>query len=259
MPQNPTPMKKLLSLFLVIIILLSGCQKESTYTSGGNKPGEIEEKESLDFVTFKDGSLPVGWKTYSWEITTIGFDDGFSLKSANPTAIVATTKTMHAPAYIQFYTKGENIDLYIDEEKAKVLVFEEVGTWKKSIYPIDSGKHTFTWQTEGALKYLDAVSFLFAELPEVELLNGSYTTFTSAILKGNVISHGNHPIIAQGVCWSKNRNPTIADNKTSNYTGLGLYTSCINNLTSQTTYYVRAYATNQVGTGYSEQTSFKTK
>ena len=254
-------MKKTVTLLiLTIIFVLSGCQKDPTYTPGGGNPGVIEEKESADFVTFEKGPLPDGWKTYTWEIATIGFDDGYSLKSANPIAIVAATKTMHDYAYIQFYTKGENIDLYIDDVKAEALVSEEVGTWIKSIYPFDPGKHVFTWQTEGALKYLDAVSFLKAQLPEVELVRNAYSiTSTNAVLDGNVKSHGNRPILARGVCYSKNQNPTIDDEKTTNGTGLGSFTSYLGKLTPQTTYYVRAYATNKVGTVYSGEVHFTTK
>ena len=156
-------MKKLFTLLIVtIIIVLYGCQKDPKFTTSPyDGPSVLDTVESPDFVTFKAGLLPNGWKTYSWEITHIGFDDEFSLKSANPLAIVATTKTMRAPAYIQFYTKGENIDFLIDDVQVEALVSEPVGTWEKRIYPIDSGKHIFTWQTEGALKLLDAVSFYY--------------------------------------------------------------------------------------------------
>ena len=254
-------MKKLFILLVTIIFVSNSCQKDSKFTTTPyDGPSVLDTVESSGFVTFKDGPLPDGWKTYTWEITNIGFDDGFSLKSANPIAIVATTKTMHAPAYIQFYTKGEKIDLYIDDVKVEALVSEEVRTWKKCIYPFDAGKHTFTWQTEGALKYLDAVSFLNAQLPEIELVRDAYSiTPTKAVLKGNVISHGNHPIIARGVCWSKDQNPTIDNNTTINSSGLGFFTSYLANLEPHTYYYVRAYATNKVGTVYSEQSYFTTK
>ncbi|MCL2246917.1 MAG: hypothetical protein FWC10_07385 [Lentimicrobiaceae bacterium] len=119
--------------------------------------------ESPDFVTFTDGKFPDSWITYSWEtVTTLGYDDTFSLKSANyPTATVYTNKTMHAKAYVQFYTQGENIDLYIDDEKAKALSMSSAGTWNKWIYAVDSGKHAFKWQADGALKYLDAIKFYY--------------------------------------------------------------------------------------------------
>jgi len=124
------------------------------------------EKESPDFVTFANGKLPEGWITYSWEVANIGYDDDYSLKSANPFATVFTKKTMNADGYVQFYTKGENIDLYIDDadEKAQPLLSEPVERdWVKWIYPVDSGKHAFRWQTYGVLKYLDAIIFYYDE------------------------------------------------------------------------------------------------
>jgi uncharacterized protein (TIGR02145 family) len=66
-------------------------------------------------------------------------------------------------------------------------------------------------------------------------------------------SDGGSNIISSGVCWSVNSNPTLANNKTSDYTGSTLVESSINGLTPNTTYHVRAYATNAVGTAYSEQ------
>jgi hypothetical protein len=60
--------------------------------------------------------------------------------------------------------------------------------------------------------------------------------------------------------WSENENPTIEHNMgiTFDGTGTGQFTSHITNLNPNTTYYVRAYATNSVGTGYGEVLSFTT-
>ena len=57
-------------------------------------------------------------------------------------------------------------------------------------------------------------------------------------------------VTERGVCWTTGLNPTISDNRTSDGTGTGSFTSTITGLNSGTTYYVRAYATNSVGTGY---------
>ena len=139
-----------------------GTKAESKVTINVVEKIEPNEIESSDFVTFTDGIFPGGWMTYSWDpVTTVGFDDTFSLKSANPFATVFTKKTLHAPAYIQFYTQGKNIDLYIDDTLAHAFSVVPEGSWNKSIYTLDSGKHAFRWQTEGALKYLDAVSFFY--------------------------------------------------------------------------------------------------
>ena len=95
-------------------------------------------------------------------------------------------------------------------------------------------------------------------LPIVTTAEATEVTTTRATCGGNVTSDGGGTITARGVCWSTNQNPTIEDNKTTNGSGTGVFTSNLSNLSSQTTYYVRAYATNEAGTAYGEEISFTT-
>jgi uncharacterized protein (TIGR02145 family) len=83
-------------------------------------------------------------------------------------------------------------------------------------------------------------------------------TFISASCGGNIIADGGSGITERGVCWSTSPNPTTSNSKTSDGTGAGAFSSSITGLTYNTTYYVRAYATNSVGTSYGEEISFKT-
>ena len=83
-------------------------------------------------------------------------------------------------------------------------------------------------------------------------------TQTDASGGGNVTSDGGSAIIARGVCWSTSPSPTVANNTTSDGTGTGPFTSSLTGLSPSTTYYVRAYATNSVGTAYGDQVSFST-
>jgi len=87
----------------------------------------------------------------------------------------------------------------------------------------------------------------------------SDTTQTTAISGGKIIHDGGATVTAGGVCWSTSKNPTIDNNKTSDGTGTGEFTSKITNLTPNTTYYVRAYATNINGTAYGSEISFITQ
>ncbi len=64
-------------------------------------------------------------------------------------------------------------------------------------------------------------------------------------------------VTAYGVCWSTTDNPTIADSKTFEGIGSGSFTSLITGLTINSTYYVRAYVTNNEGTTYGSTMSFK--
>jgi hypothetical protein len=81
---------------------------------------------------------------------------------------------------------------------------------------------------------------------------------TKATSGGNISSDGGATITARGVCWSTGQTPTISDSKTSEGTGTGAFTSNITGLTSTTTFYVRAYATNSAGTAYGEAIHFTT-
>ena len=83
-------------------------------------------------------------------------------------------------------------------------------------------------------------------------------TANSAVSGGNVSEDGGFTIIARGVCWSTSQNPTVDDNTTTNGTGIGPYNSDILGLDYNTTYYVRAYVTNSIGTSYGEELSFTT-
>ena len=84
-------------------------------------------------------------------------------------------------------------------------------------------------------------------------------TQTTATDGGNVTSTGGASVTARGVVWDTSINPTIAlSTKTSNGTGTGSFTSSLTSLTCNTTYHVRAYATNSVGTGYGSDVTFTT-
>lgn len=83
-------------------------------------------------------------------------------------------------------------------------------------------------------------------------------TGTTASSGGNVTADGGATVTARGVCWANSPLPTISDNMTSNGTGTGTFTSSLTGLLPNTTYYVRAYATNTSGTAYGNQLSFTT-
>jgi hypothetical protein len=95
-------------------------------------------------------------------------------------------------------------------------------------------------------------------LPTVETSAVTEITQTTATTGGTITSDGGAEITSRGVCWSTNQNPTINDMLTSNGSGVGTFASSIENLLANTTYYVRAYATNSEGTAYGENFCFVT-
>ncbi len=83
-------------------------------------------------------------------------------------------------------------------------------------------------------------------------------TQTTAVVNSVMESNGDAQIKSIGVCWSTSQTPTINDFKTIDIIGVGGYTSSIKDLTADTKYYVRSYATNIVGTVYGNVKTFKT-
>ncbi|MDQ1267139.1 MAG: hypothetical protein QG635_2293, partial [Bacteroidota bacterium] len=81
----------------------------------------------------------------------------------------------------------------------------------------------------------------------------------TAACGGNVTSDGGAEVTARGVVWSATDPPVLTSNElghTTNSSGTGTFTSSISGLTASTTYYVRAYATNSIGTVYGTSQTF---
>lgn len=99
------------------------------------------------------------------------------------------------------------------------------------------------------------------EGPELPVVTTSPITNVSdnkATSGGNVISDGRSPVTSRGVCWDKTEYPTISSNHTENGAGTGEFTSQITDLEPGAVYYVRAYATNKLGTTYGDQLMLST-
>jgi len=86
----------------------------------------------------------------------------------------------------------------------------------------------------------------------------SNVTGTSALGGGNVTQDGGEMVSERGVCWSTNVYPNLANNKTSDGSGKGSFSSHLSGLLPGTTYHVRAYAINDYGTAYGSDVSFTT-
>jgi len=94
--------------------------------------------------------------------------------------------------------------------------------------------------------------------PTVTTTSISNITENSAQSGGNVTDDGGSTVTAKGICWSTSPNPTTGNNTTNNGSGMGSFISQLSGLEPNTTYYVKAYATNSVGTAYGNQLTFTT-
>lgn len=117
------------------------------------------------------------------------------------------------------------------------------------------------FSSQGTFTTLSAVS-----IPAVSTNLITNITSTTATSGGIVINEGSSSTTARGICWGTSINPTTAKpltpntsgGRTENGSGLGEFASSITGTAASTLYYVRAYATNSVGTAYGANITFTT-
>ena len=95
-------------------------------------------------------------------------------------------------------------------------------------------------------------------VPSVTTIAASSITATTATLNENVTSAGNGDLTVHGFQWDTDSGAPYANDWNEAGTSTGAYTHDLSSLTGGTTYYFRAYATNQAGTGYGSELSFTT-
>jgi uncharacterized protein (TIGR02145 family) len=83
-------------------------------------------------------------------------------------------------------------------------------------------------------------------------------TINSVTSGGVITKDGGAAVTSRGVCWSTSLNPTISDSKTSDDKGIGSFVSNVTELTPNTLYHIRAYATNSAGTAYGNDVTVTT-
>ena len=96
------------------------------------------------------------------------------------------------------------------------------------------------------------------DLPVVTTTAVTGITKISAVSGGEVTYDGGGTVTARGLAWGTASNPTISGTIIDGGTGTGLFVSNIAGLVLNTTYHIRAYATNSAGTAYGADISFTT-
>lgn len=118
----------------------------------------------------------------------------------------------------------------------------------------------YAYNSEG-ISYGNEIIFIAGQgytSPTVTTNNASGITENSAYCGGVVTADGGTSVYGRGICWSTNQNPSTSDAHISDGTGLGNFGASLTGLSSNTSYYVRAYATNNIGTSYGNQVIFTT-
>jgi uncharacterized protein (TIGR02145 family) len=99
----------------------------------------------------------------------------------------------------------------------------------------------------------------FATLPlSPVILTSAIVEYTkySAVVGGIVTNQGMTPLVERGLYWGLSPNPENSGTKIKMGNVLGAFSTKITGLSPNTNYYVKAYATNNNGTGYGSEKYF---
>ena len=179
-------------------------------------------------------------------------EDGYANFSANPvntsvgTSIQFTDKSVNNPTEWH-WDFGDGFNSIIQNP---VHDYKSSGTYTVAL----TVTYSYGDNTNKKINYIK-ISIGVPVLVTTAITNIYQNTASSG---GNLTSDGGATITTRGVCWNTGHNPTIANNKTNDGTGIGSFTSSITGLIGNTNYYVRAYATNSKGTAYGNEVGFTT-
>ena len=158
---------------------------------------------------------------------------------------------------------------YKIERKTDSIKFTEIGSTTQDVTTFSdktiSINTNYTYrvysfnQVGKSLQYSNEYNIKTFIAPVLTTSPVSFITLISASSGGYISSEGWSAVTSRGVVWGTSTNPTILSSpKTIDGSGKGIYESKLNELLPSTQYYVRAYATNNAGTGYGNEISFNT-
>lgn len=96
------------------------------------------------------------------------------------------------------------------------------------------------------------------EVPSLTITSIDSITNSSVKVNCQILNNGNSTLTESGVCWNTEAAPTIDGHHNISAGISDFYKINIQDLETNTTYYLRAYAKNNVGIAYSELVSFTT-
>lgn len=113
----------------------------------------------------------------------------------------------------------------------------------------------------GGVGYSQTLTFTTSNFIKPEALTDSanHILDNEATCYGNIVSEGEGPIISCGICYSLNPEPGLRDSMVTTIPAVGHFLLKLTGLSNNSTYYYRAFAKNEGGTGFGVIKSFQTK
>ena len=235
-------------MLMMVMFFVTGCKPEDDSNNGGGNGNEIVKVMTYEPQAIMQTSAVCGGEVTKWsegvELEELGVCWS---KKSNPTVMDFHQSTLNWQE--PFYYTLTDLEL---DTKYYVRAYAKKG--EDCYY---GNEVSFT-----TLLIQDGSTVPVVVTHSVKDVHSNY-----AVGKGSLISDGGTRMMECGICWSSENsipalsdNPIFADNHVESYPfwELGDYPGVMIGLMPNTTYYVRAYATNLIGTGYGEVVSFTT-
>ncbi|MDY6990568.1 MAG: hypothetical protein SWQ30_21200, partial [Thermodesulfobacteriota bacterium] len=199
-------------------------------------------------------SLPAGYTFYNLT-KTVTSADTLTFQAGSTTTVTNTLTLQGASGQLLSLRSSADGDHWeIDPQGTRTIAYLDVKDSNNTsgieidmagTNSIDSGHNT---------------GWTFQQAPTVTTQPVTDTRSSSATGKGDIEDLGIPNPTAHGVVWNTAGTPTLEDNSTDEgeATTTGAFTTEMTGLTPNTTYAVRAYATNAEDTAYGEELSFTT-
>jgi uncharacterized protein (TIGR02145 family) len=204
---------------------------------------------------FVNGCLTSFWdNSVEGSLSKAFFDLGAEAYNGYKQIMYGTDVKLISRSMVEYFCSGLSFKDASESTKENVIIDKQSLLYDKTITT-----HTFdALQKNAPTPFYIVPPDGYQVLPSVNLSSIDNVTGSTADCNCEVTYEGWRRVTASGVCWNTSQNPTVANSKTTDGADLGPYTSNITGLSPNTTYYVRAYATNSQGTAYGEQRTFRT-
>lgn len=211
-----------------------------------------------DFTNVENlGPCPLNMVAIENEIKGYSFQAGASISAG----ILVELKAAYENNYIATHSWGisRTYKKFVTERSlAGTRMAKEI--LKKEILPgISSAITGFDLAAAATAIIYRNLDFLNCPADKPSIGTKAITKISSTDAEGGgiITNDGGSNVTNRGVCWSTSTNPTVSNSHTEDGIGTGYFTSKLTGLIANTTYYIRAYATNTVGTTYGTQEYFK--
>lgn len=238
--------------------------KSGSYTLTFSKTGYEDISKTVEVKTGQtvDASTMMKSKgAFSLSSNTLNFGDLNSTMTfiiSNNSDTQTTFSIGNVPAWASFSTTSGTIKAEGTTTVSVVVNRDavEYGDYTHNVVISYKGK------SEGDVVLTLSMSKVKQTTPKVSIAaTATDVTQNSFNIGGSLLKTGGSAITAYGHCWSLSHNPTVNDTKSDNGGTQAIceFSSAVTNLAVGTTYYVRAYATNALGTSYSDEVAVTTQ